>query len=39
MEIASIYSHLRDFMRARDAREIYEHVELRRKFKAERARV
>ena len=39
VEIGSIYSHLRDFMHARDAWEIYEHVELRRKFKAASARV
>ena len=37
IEIASIYSHLRDFMRRREAWEICEHVELRRKYKAERA--
>jgi hypothetical protein len=39
MGIASIYSHLRDFMRASEAWETYERVELRCRFKAARAQV
>ena len=39
MEMSSVYSHLRDFMRSRDAREILELHALRQAFKTGKPRV